>query len=275
MKILPQHGSVSAPFFASYRGLLLPGTEAPSAVDSAALWTPHPADRFLKTTCDEATSATHQLAPHQVIAALAGGKFSDWCEVDPDKGFAKLVFRDKSLAIRLDVTPSATQTTEYTIETNTAGLRDFIWASLAHYSGVPATLLDNVPDFATATGDDLFLAAGLIYHQQFIIGDRQAFPATSVFQNLAKAPDISAQLSGGQDGEIVFVPSQKGDATNPVEIQRLTDGRVVIKIFNTCDFGKPGMPLFGNVLVLSAVALMPEKRTMPFPDFLSYQPGVG
>lgn len=275
LKILPQYGAVSAPFFSEYRGLLNPGaTSAPSS--APALITPHPADRFLATSPEDALNATYQMQPHQVVAALDSHKDGLVVGVDyksisqliigPSPGCARLTFTEHGVAIRLDVTPEAVKTTYYVITTDTKGLGDFLRASLRHYTGVPDALQDGVSDLATATGDDLLLAASLIFHQQFV---QQSSLSPFVFQSLAVAASVQEQLDSGQEGEHVWVPSLSDDSVHPVEIRRGPDGRIVIKIKNTISSGAPNMPLFGNVLSLAAREMLPELKAMPLVDFMA------
>lgn len=273
-RILLQYGAVSAPFFSGYRGLLNPG--AASAPSSApALVTPHPVDRFLAASPEDVLNATHQMQPHQVVAALndhqlllrhlSGSTRVERLHLELFSEIADLVFRDHGLKIQIGVGPDAVTTRGYVIETDTAGLRDFIQASLGHYNNVPDRFFDGTPDFATATTDDIMLAASLIYHQQFLMdGAKGPFD----FMDVARAHTVSDQLKTGQNQEHAWVPSQKGDREHPVEIDRFADGRVQITIRNTKDHGKPNMPLFGNVLVMGARELSNGFRAMPFLDLL-------
>lgn len=277
VQILPQYGSVSAPFFNRYRGLISNGAGTIVVNDGApALIIPHALDRFLGTSAEDAENATYRLRPHQVVAALAdhivelqqmsGSRLTERLQVDQASGVADLLFQDHGLKIQIGVGPDAVSTLSYVIATDMAGLCDFIKASLTHYNNVPKRYFDGVADFVTATSDEVMLAASLIYHQQFLQdGSKGPFD----FFDLARALTISDQLAKGQNHEHAWVPSLNGDPACPVEVKRFADGRVQITIRNTADHGKPNMPLFGNVLVLGARELSNGFKGLPFLDSLT------
>lgn len=275
MRILPQYGSLSAPFFAAYRSLLSVGADTSAKAD-LSLAIPHELDRFLNASPEDVLNATHSLKPHQVVAALkdhqlalqhlSGSTRVERLHLELFSEIADLVFRDHGLKIQIGVGPDAVSTRGYVIETDTAGLRDFIKASLGHYNNVPDRYFDGTPDFATATSDDVMLAASLIYHQEFLMGGAKGL---FDFMDVARALTVSDQLKTGQNQEHAWVPSQKGDREHPVDVERFADGRVQITIHNTADHGRPNMPLYGNVLSLAACEMLPALKARPFVDFLA------
>lgn len=285
IRILPQYGAVTAPSFSDFRGLVHPAGKQLSSKPSPSFLTTHPLDSYLATAPQEVECATHLLEPHQLVAAWgdhfrplkksgSGHKNILWLQTNPSLGFARMTFEENDLSIRLDVSPREVKTTRYTISTDTKDLHAFIEASLAHYIAVHDGLMDGLPDFATATGDDLMLAASLIYHQQFCLRD-QKIKGQFLFEKFAEASPLPKTVEEGEGNfgsEKVFVrprkPSTKNDK-NSVEIIRFKTGEVIITIYNTEDFGQSNMPLFGNVLSLAAREMLPGLKAQPFVDFLA------
>lgn len=270
IRILPQYGSFSSPGFWNYKRIIST-TGAAANSNPAPLLRLHPLDTYLNTSPTDADAVFSSLKPHQAIAALTDLNGEEQVSpsnilgltVEPNLGVGQLRLQQGGLTMVMSVGPDEIRTDSYTISTNTAGLHDFLKASLGHFNGIPHQLLDGVPDFLTATNDDLMLAANLIFYQMFLMGQKK--PPFD-FLPVAQA-DSSLQHS---HFETVFVQSLANRAQNALTLKRqVGTDQIEITIHNTLDHGEALLPLFGNVLILGARAMLPDLKGLPFLDNLT------
>lgn len=270
IRILPQYGSFSSPGFLGYKRIISTSGAVANS-NPAPLLRLHPLDAYLNTSPTDADAVFSSLKPHQAIAALTdlnGEKEVSPAKilgltVDSNLGVGQLRLQQGGLTMVMSVGPDEIRTDSYTISTNTAGLHDFLTASLGHFNGIPHQLLDGVPDFLTATNDDLMLAANLIFYQMFLMEPKKPpFDFLQVAQ--AEYPIVNSAV------ESVHVRSPITPAQKAVTLTRQTGTDLIeITIHNTQDHGEALLPLFGNVLILGARAMSASLKGMPFLDNLT------
>lgn len=182
-------------------------------------------------------------------------------DLDASAKTARLRLDENALSTGLRVANDVVTTTDYKIRTDEAGIRDFIVASARHYVG-------EIPLEMTGFNGDLLLAASLIYQQQFAANPAgtqgQGFERQA--QSQALGEDFEAAFTAGYM-ERVFVPRFDAPDGAAVVIRRMMDRSIEIAIHNP---GSGALPLKGNVLMLAARAMMPDR----FSSFMDLMAGV-
>lgn len=210
---------------------------------------------------------------HIALTNQLGHPVSLKIDVDRKKEQAKLTLEENGLSLSLLWGQNQVGVEKYEFTVSPQRLKDFLFASLAHYDGVDAELLQ---------GDDLLLlAANLMFHQQFVLDakekDKQDTETNYDFQGYATkvnpAENLEQKIAAGILEE-AFVKDDDGNLLLSAQYlvsfypgtHQVRDEKFRFEIVNP-DF-ENAFPLRFNVLEL-ARQILTSQRNGTFIDLLA------
>lgn len=181
------------------------------------------------------------------------------CEIDLSQSTAELEVQRSGLKIALQLQSDTPDTVGYELTLSEDHVKAFLKASLRHYTGALA------PRGKTIREDRLFIAANLIYHQQYGGGD-QSLPRLPIPECARLVPEIEKNADPDLVDAILAVRTTNPEAPRQDLLRLSVNDTGIYTLVLNRSLGQHGLwPLKSNVLMLGATIMRPPGF---YPHFL-------